>query len=81
MIFIYEPETDVLSYFPSAIFFQSRSSTAVFAVKQKAALHVGVTSHKGCYVRTELQATAFKHMKVSSKSQKSPLGYWKKDLK
>lgn len=66
--------------FPLLSFFQSWSSTAFFAVKQQAALHVGVTSYKGCSVRTELQATAFKHMKASSKSPKSPLGYWKKKI-
>ena len=58
--------------------FQSWNSTVVFVAEATStSLHVGVIWNEGCSASTEVRATAFRHVKVSRKSPKTPWGYWK----
>lgn len=58
--------------------FQSWNSTLVFIAEvTSTSLHVGGIWNEGCSAQTEVRATAFGHVRASSKSPKPPWGYWK----
>lgn len=67
----------VYTFLPPSCF-QSWNSTVVFVAEATSSfLHVGVICNEGCSARTEVRATAFRHVKASSKSPRPPWGYWK----
>lgn len=64
-------------FLPSSCFWSWNSIVVFVAEAMSTSLHVGGMSNEGCSAQTEVQATAFRCVKVSIKPPKPPCGYCK----